>query len=134
MRLIDADALSELLKKEAEHHEADGLLERSYGVLDAYMDVLQAPTVQLVPDDRWPEVEEYCDNDVKATEAASREVQEKIEQYEETIKLKALIIEQQKEIIKLQEQRAKLLQLQCDVLENELGFKEEKNDRGNSAN
>lgn len=44
-RLIDADALAELLKREAEHHEADGLLERSYGVLDAYMDVLQAPTV-----------------------------------------------------------------------------------------
>ena len=45
MRLIDADALAELLKREAEHHEADGLLERSYGVLDAYMDVLQATTV-----------------------------------------------------------------------------------------
>lgn len=49
MRLIDADALAELLKREAEHHEADGLLERSYGVLDAYMDVLQAPTVRTEP-------------------------------------------------------------------------------------
>ena len=48
-RLIDADALAELLKREAEHHEADGLLERSYGVLDAYMDVLQAPTVHPEP-------------------------------------------------------------------------------------
>lgn len=48
-RIIDADALAELLKREAEHHEADGLLERSYGVLDAYMDVLQAPTVHPEP-------------------------------------------------------------------------------------
>lgn len=48
-RLIDADALAELLKREAEHHEADGLLERSYGVLDAYMDVLHAPTVHPEP-------------------------------------------------------------------------------------
>lgn len=48
-RLIDADALAELLKREAEHHEADGLLERSYGVLDAYMDVLQAPTAHPEP-------------------------------------------------------------------------------------
>ncbi len=48
-RMIDADALAELLKREAEHHEADGLLERSYGVLDAYMDVLQAPTVPPEP-------------------------------------------------------------------------------------
>lgn len=48
-RLIDADALAEILKREAEHHEADGLLERSYGVLDAYMDVLQAPTVHPEP-------------------------------------------------------------------------------------
>lgn len=51
-RLIDADALAELLKREAEHHEADGLLERSYGVLDAYMDVLQAPTVHPEPPKR----------------------------------------------------------------------------------
>lgn len=49
MRSIDADALAELLEREAEHHEADGLLERSYGVLDAYMDVLQAPTVHPEP-------------------------------------------------------------------------------------
>lgn len=49
MRLIDADTLAELLKREAEHHEADGLLERSYGVMDAYMDVLQAPTVHPEP-------------------------------------------------------------------------------------
>ena len=49
MRIIDADALAELLKREAEHHEADGLLERSYGVLDASMDVLQAPTVHPEP-------------------------------------------------------------------------------------
>lgn len=48
-RLIDADALAELLKREAEYHEADGLLERSYGVLDAYMDVLQAPTIHPEP-------------------------------------------------------------------------------------
>lgn len=48
-RLIDADTLAELLKREAEHHESDGLLERSYGVLDAYMDILSAPTIDAVP-------------------------------------------------------------------------------------
>ena len=58
-RLIDADALAELLKREAEHHEADGLLERSYGVLDAYMDVLQAPTVHPEPPKRGQWVRHY---------------------------------------------------------------------------
>lgn len=48
-RLIDADVLAELLKREAELHESDELFERSYGVLDAYMDVLDAPTIDAVP-------------------------------------------------------------------------------------
>ena len=59
MRIIDADALAELLKREAEHHEVDGLLERSYGLLDAYMDVLQAPTIHPEPPKRGKWVRHY---------------------------------------------------------------------------
>ena len=46
--IIDADALAELLKRQAELHKSDGLLERSYGVLDAYTYVLRA-TIGAVP-------------------------------------------------------------------------------------
>ena len=46
--LIDADALAEVLKRQAELHKSDGLLERSYGVLDAYTYVLRA-TIGAVP-------------------------------------------------------------------------------------
>ena len=47
-RLIDGDVLVELLKRQAELHKSDGLLERSYGVLDAYKYVLRA-TIDAVP-------------------------------------------------------------------------------------
>lgn len=88
------------------------------------MDDAFAKWGDLLPREVQEKMEQY-EETVKLQAQIIEEQKAQNKQYEETNKLQALIIEQQKEIIKLQEQRAKLLQLQCDVLEHELGFKAE---------
>lgn len=48
MRLIDADALFEVLKGEEEYLDGEGLESRADGIRDAIMDVISAPTIEQV--------------------------------------------------------------------------------------
>ena len=45
-RLIDADVLLTILEHEREYHEKNGLQIRADGVIDAIMDVIDAPTIE----------------------------------------------------------------------------------------
>ena len=46
MRLIDADALIKVLKREEKEHDEYGLTQRADGITDAIMDVIDAPTIE----------------------------------------------------------------------------------------
>ena len=46
MRLIDADALLNILERERKEHEEYGLSQRADGITDAIMDVIDAPTIE----------------------------------------------------------------------------------------
>lgn len=45
-RLIDADALIEVLKREEKENDEYGLTQRADGITDAIMDVIDAPTIE----------------------------------------------------------------------------------------
>ena len=46
MRLIDADALLNILERERKEHEEYGLSQRADGITDAIMDIIDAPTIE----------------------------------------------------------------------------------------
>lgn len=46
MRLIDGDALIEVLKREEKENDEYGLTQRADGITDAIMDVIDAPTIE----------------------------------------------------------------------------------------
>lgn len=45
-RLIDADALLNILERERKEHDEYGLSQRADGITDAIMDIIDAPTIE----------------------------------------------------------------------------------------